>query len=216
MSNRSALGRISWGRRGVGGSEQEFGNSRAMNGHPCGEGIPPTPSAVLAPWQPGKTWVGRCTTIPISSTIGLTTPAWQRTFPLPWDVAGCKSGYGLIAAAQPPAQLSHASPRGNWKTVLPPEHRWERRQLHREGFSVSCAALGLWPLTPSISLVCWETCTAEVLASRWLNTWFVRCYSPGTSLKFGVLSLRGKREESGRNEESSVRTPKPAASPLCE
>lgn len=193
-----------------------------MNGYHSGEGIPPKPSAVLAPWQPGKTWLGRCTTISISSTIGLTTPIWQRTFPLPWDVTGCKSGYGLTPAAQPPARLSHASPRAKWKTVFPPEHRWERRQPHREGLSDSlecpCAALGLWPLTPSISWVCWEmcSCTAEVSASRWLNTWFVRCYSPGTSLKFGVLSLQGKREESGRKEESSMRTPKPPASPLCE
>lgn len=44
----------------------------------------------------------------------------------------------------------------------------------------------------------------------------MKCCSPGTSLKFGVLSLGVETEESGRNQESSVRTQKPRASPLCE
>lgn len=97
----------------------EFGNSRAVNGHPSGEGTPPEPSAVPAPGQPGKSRLGHCATISVSDTIGLATPARQGTFPLPWGVAGCKSGHGLIPAAQPPARLPHASPRGNREPASP-------------------------------------------------------------------------------------------------
>lgn len=124
----------------------EFGSSGAVNGHPCGAGIPPKPLVVLAPGQPGESRLGRCATISISAR-----PASQH---LPGKEPSHSREMSQAAnqGAGSPRPPSHL-PKGELRAWFSPEHRWERGSPTGKGSvtpqSCLCVASGLWPLTGS-------------------------------------------------------------------